>query len=84
MHFNFNDYVNKHFGGPVGLDDLTDEDYDNLYNEWEALRKEIKEKLIDPAEKHGMSDSKSNKIAERIAKKYRITAYEVFEIYWDM
>lgn len=48
------------------------------------LRKEIKEKLIDPFKKTGCSDSKSMKLAAPIAKKYGVTLDEIFEIYWDI
>ena len=48
------------------------------------IRNEIIEKIARPAEAHGMSDNKINKIAEEIAKKYHVTALEVIEMLWDM
>lgn len=48
------------------------------------LEKEIKEKLIDPFRETGISDSKCNKLAEPIAKKYGITLEELFDIYWKI
>lgn len=83
----FQDYVNKYFGGPVGLDDLTDEDYDRLWDEWQKLKDEIRDKLITPTEKQafkGMSDSEINKTVEKIAKKYKLAAEEVLDLYWNI
>lgn len=48
------------------------------------IKREIKEKLIDPFRETGCSDSESMKLAKPIAKKYGITLEELFEIYWDI